>query len=188
MAVGRAVTENHPLREWVPQWWLAWTQQESLHRYGGRLSFVLSQVDLHKAWLRRSHVYHGETDPTPARSWQFVQDSSAPVVDALKSGWWFEPLWKIWKSIGMMIPNIWENKKCSKPPTRNLPGCFWDAEFEPDRPCPERCENPPTPLEDPAGSRTETKLSAIGYPVDLHDHIIGIHRSYFHFTANVTTE
>ena len=26
------------------------------------------------------------------------------------SGWWFEPLWKIWKSIGMIIPNIWENK------------------------------------------------------------------------------
>ena len=29
----------------------------------------------------------------------------------LKSGWWFEHLWKIWKSIGMIIPNIWENKK-----------------------------------------------------------------------------
>ena len=27
-------------------------------------------------------------------------------------------LWKIWKSIGMMNPNIWENKNCSKPPTR----------------------------------------------------------------------
>ena len=27
------------------------------------------------------------------------------------SGWWFEPLWKIWTSIGMIIPNIWENKK-----------------------------------------------------------------------------
>ena len=30
------------------------------------------------------------------------------------------PLWKIWKSIGMIIPNIWENKKCSKPPTSLL--------------------------------------------------------------------
>ena len=29
----------------------------------------------------------------------------------ISSGWWFEPLWKIWKSIGMIIPNIWENKK-----------------------------------------------------------------------------
>ena len=26
------------------------------------------------------------------------------------SGWWFEPFWKIWKSIGIIIPNIWENK------------------------------------------------------------------------------
>ena len=30
----------------------------------------------------------------------------------------FLPLWKIWKSIGMIMPKIWENKKCSKPPTR----------------------------------------------------------------------
>ena len=30
------------------------------------------------------------------------------------------PLWKIWKSVGMIIPNIWKNKKCSKPPTRNI--------------------------------------------------------------------
>jgi hypothetical protein len=29
------------------------------------------------------------------------------------SGWWFQPLWKIRKSVGMIIPNIW--KKCSNP-------------------------------------------------------------------------
>ena len=29
------------------------------------------------------------------------------------------PLWKIWKSVGMIIPNIWKNKTCSKPPTSN---------------------------------------------------------------------
>ena len=27
------------------------------------------------------------------------------------TGWWFQPLWKIWKSVGMIIPNIWKNKK-----------------------------------------------------------------------------
>ena len=27
------------------------------------------------------------------------------------------PLWKIWKSVGMIIPNLWKNRKCSKPPT-----------------------------------------------------------------------
>ena len=34
-----------------------------------------------------------------------------------ESGWWFQSPWKIWKSIGMIIPKIWENKKYSKPPT-----------------------------------------------------------------------
>ena len=28
------------------------------------------------------------------------------------------PLWKIWKSVWIIIPNIWKNKKCSKPPIR----------------------------------------------------------------------
>ena len=27
------------------------------------------------------------------------------------------PLWKIWKSVGVTIPDIWKNKKCSKPST-----------------------------------------------------------------------
>ena len=36
------------------------------------------------------------------------------------SGWWFQSLWKTWKSVGMIIPNIWKNKKCSKPPTRYI--------------------------------------------------------------------
>ena len=29
------------------------------------------------------------------------------------SGWWCQPLEKIWKSIGMILPSIWKNKKCS---------------------------------------------------------------------------
>ena len=41
------------------------------------------------------------------------------------TGWWFEPLWKIWKSIGMIIPNIWDNKKCSKPPTSSMGCLIW---------------------------------------------------------------
>ena len=37
------------------------------------------------------------------------------------SGWWYTmvylPLWKIWKSVVSIIPNIWKEKtKCSKPP------------------------------------------------------------------------
>jgi len=33
------------------------------------------------------------------------------------------PLWKIWKSNGPIIPNLWKYKKCSKPPTsQHRPG------------------------------------------------------------------
>ena len=30
------------------------------------------------------------------------------------------PLWKVWKSVGIIIPNIWKNKTCSKPPARYI--------------------------------------------------------------------
>ena len=33
--------------------------------------------------------------------------------------WWFQPLWKIWKSVGMIIPNIWKNKNVPKFQTTN---------------------------------------------------------------------
>ena len=46
-----------------------------------------------------------------------VRNPQLSMETTLETDWWFEPLWKIWKSIGMIIPNIWENKKCSKPPT-----------------------------------------------------------------------
>ena len=26
----------------------------------------------------------------------------------IEPGWWFQPLWTIWKSVGMIIPNIWK--------------------------------------------------------------------------------
>ena len=32
------------------------------------------------------------------------------------SGWWFQPLWKIWKSSWDDYSQYMENKKCSKPP------------------------------------------------------------------------
>ena len=35
------------------------------------------------------------------------------------------PLWKIWKSVGMIIPYIMENKECSKPPTRT----WWETQW-----------------------------------------------------------
>ena len=45
----------------------------------------------------------------------------APAQCPKITGWWFQPLWKIWKSVVHLIPNIWKNKihvPNSKPPTR----------------------------------------------------------------------
>jgi hypothetical protein len=46
---------------------------------------------------------------------------SKPRINHHSTAWWFQSLWKIWKSVGMIIPNIWKNKKYSKPPIRNIP-------------------------------------------------------------------
>ena len=43
----------------------------------------------------------------------WVQQCHKPSPKS-QSGWWFQPLWKIWKSVGMILPNIWENKKYQK--------------------------------------------------------------------------
>jgi hypothetical protein len=32
----------------------------------------------------------------------------------------YPPLWKMWKSVGMILPNIWKKSKCSKPPTSHI--------------------------------------------------------------------
>ena len=47
----------------------------------------------------------------------WICDSDDPKKNII-SGWWFQPIWKIWKSMGRMISHIlWKIKKCSKPPT-----------------------------------------------------------------------
>ena len=55
---------------------------------------------------------------TPPRSSQKIRSSW--LVLLVSDLIWlvvYLPLWKIWKSVGMIIPNRWTNKKCSKPPT-----------------------------------------------------------------------
>ena len=47
----------------------------------------------------------GHPDFTP---WSGVWTPSGSYGDlVLIVGWWFEPLWKIWKSVGIIIPNIY---------------------------------------------------------------------------------
>ena len=49
---------------------------------------------------------------------------NSQLANSTQSGWWFQPLWKIWTSVGIILPNILEkSSKCSKPPTSNST-CF----------------------------------------------------------------
>ena len=41
------------------------------------------------------------------------------------TGWWLGHPSEKYESIEMILPNIWKNKKCSKPPTRN----GWEIPF-----------------------------------------------------------
>ena len=46
------------------------------------------------------------------------------------SGWWFQLLWKIWKSVGMMIPNLLNNKSCMLYlPKLSYNEMIWDHQF-----------------------------------------------------------
>jgi len=42
---------------------------------------------------------------------------TAVVKVGYLSGWWYTYPSEKYESVGMIIPNIWKNKKCSKPPT-----------------------------------------------------------------------
>ena len=50
-----------------------------------------------------------------------ISDYCKVIPDLMNNitGWWFQALWKIWKSMGRMTYTfIMKNKKCLKPPTR----------------------------------------------------------------------
>ena len=40
---------------------------------------------------------------------KFCLIESSPKNVPIYTGWWFQPLWKIWKSVGIIIPSIWKN-------------------------------------------------------------------------------
>ena len=53
-------------------------------------------------------------------NWKIHPNCGQNILHQFVTGWWFEPLWKILVNWDDDIPNIWKNKKCSKPPTSNV--------------------------------------------------------------------
>ena len=65
-------------------------------------------------------------DPCGGKATIIVDSLGAPIISfnlfsLTTSGWWYTyPSEKLWKSVGIILPNIWKNKSHSKPPTRHL--------------------------------------------------------------------
>jgi hypothetical protein len=64
-------------------------------------------------------VNHQDHQAPQSRDETGEQEFPTAFLMPWSPGWWFfaTPLKNMLKSVGMIIPNIWKNKKCSKPPT-----------------------------------------------------------------------
>jgi hypothetical protein len=87
--------------------------------------------------LRNHHTFFWDSQ-NPCVPWSSHQYKSQSLSIKITqnhskslSGWWLTyPFQFFWKSIGMIIPNIWKHKKCLKPPT----SCFtWYDRKRPSR-------------------------------------------------------
>ena len=60
----------------------------------------------HAMWLRECLVLpHPVGQTVIQKGTENGTDKSLPFY----TGWWFQPLWKIWKSVGILLPNKWKN-------------------------------------------------------------------------------
>ena len=56
------------------------------------------------------------TQSRDSQQWETWTKKKTEASQSISTGWWFQHLWKIGKSIGMIIPKMWK-KTCSKLPT-----------------------------------------------------------------------
>ena len=55
---------------------------------------------------------------TEKSQFKHIEELEAKKIPKQITGWWYTYPSEKYESVGMVIPNIWKNKKCSKPPTR----------------------------------------------------------------------
>ena len=100
-----------------------------------RQNIVFRKLYLPSNWPKKKNMTWGNPRPPGQASFPVKRVSSVTIPtlarDALQThkndiswctqnfaGWWFQPLWKIWKSVGLLFPIYRKNEECSKPPTR----------------------------------------------------------------------
>ena len=81
-------------------------------------------IYIHPGWRNpKSGNWNKKNSWGSFQPWQFQDTQSSDhhnlsqiiIIDdpwsLIITGWWFQPLSKIWKSVGVIIPNIWKIKK-----------------------------------------------------------------------------
>ena len=84
---------------------------------------ALSDPDLRRRQSSETRQGSEFTGPGPGPE-ETIGNNSVLTNQNKDTGWWFWQSWKIWKSVGMIIPNIWEKKNVSNSnhqPEDNLP-------------------------------------------------------------------
>ena len=64
-------------------------------------------------------------------NWDTIPIIMAIYIQIYITGWWFQPLWEIWKSVGIIIPNIWKVKKKSMVPTHQADNIHYFVKLHP---------------------------------------------------------
>ena len=75
------------------------------------LLYIISYIHKH---MYTYHIYTWDIPSCPMYiqvMGRKLEQPLTPTEIPIVSGWWFQPLWKIWKSVGMIIPNWMEKWK-----------------------------------------------------------------------------
>ena len=108
--------------------------------YVGRFILALSPPvsdDVHRCPQKKKEDFpQGKPNGKPS---QYIPNLPSAMISTIKNHCWliiadftglpvtykfdcclvvYLPLWKIWKSVGIIVPHIWKHKKCPKPPTK----------------------------------------------------------------------
>ena len=103
-AVWRVTPSAQPLpvfqRFWL-RWWFSrniWSSREcGLQADTGQMSFTLLNWACKTSIKGHTHMYI------------YILHIYLYIYTHVYTGWWFQSLWKIWESVGMIIPNMWKN-------------------------------------------------------------------------------
>ena len=122
---------NHPFR-------LTTKFKKQRQLWFGDLYIYIFILGVYKGWYLRSggwvldvvQIMFWQDWGYPQKLWKTLGFSSTTIdipriaEQFIAAGWWFQPLWKIWKSVGMILPNIWKKNVPNHQPVQVLPAFF----------------------------------------------------------------